>query len=452
MAQIKLRKLISKGAAAVIIKDYLNNLGVPVTIEDGEGMLEEWRTENNTEKSFPIKCGEDIIGWIACGEKSEAASLFLTYIINSEKEKKELASETLELYKEINLLYKLSEKLTSPLDFNMVVRTVLDEAMKHIDSTFSTIILINEETGKFEIISQFYKKDGFNIILRSDEPTVIFSDDFLRNIIFKKRAEIISDINVEQIHIKNNMRVSEIICAPLMIKNNAIGMMVIGHKNAAGYNAKDLKLFNTITVQAAFAIENSRLYKIQNETLFDTVQTLADTMERRDIYTAGHSKRVANYCVYIGKAMGMQQVELIKLKLAAMLHDIGKVGISDWILVKHDNIKGKDLETVKKHPEFGAQIIFGIKRLRDVVPVIRGHHERYDGLGYPDGLHGEEIPLFARIISVADAYDLMVAGRGSNKAMSGDNAVEELRDNAGKSFDPNIVEVFITCLPNICEI
>jgi HD-GYP domain-containing protein (c-di-GMP phosphodiesterase class II) len=273
----------------------------------------------------------------------------------------------------------------------------------------------------------------------------------LRNIVLKKRAEIISDINVEQIHIKNNTRISEIICAPLMVKNNDIGIMIIGHKNAIGYNAKDLKLFSTITIQAAFAIENSRLYKMQNETFFDTVQTLADTMEKRDVYTAGHSKRVANYCVYIGKAMGMQQVELIKLKLAAMLHDIGKVGISDWILVKHDNIKGKDLETVKKHPEFGAQIVLGIKRLRDIVPAIRGHHERYDGLGYPDGLRGEEIPLFARIISVADAYDLMVNGRGNSKVMSEDNVVIELRDNAGKSFDPHIVDAFISCLPSIHE-
>ncbi len=192
----------------------------------------------------------------------------------------------------------------------------------------------------------------------------------------------------------------------------------------------------------AIAIENAHLYEELRETFFDTAEALAETIEKRDPYTGGHTRRVMNYSYTIGKAMGLSKKELDDLRLASILHDIGKIGVRDDILMKEARLTAEENEKMTKHSTYGAEILAHIRQLKDIIPGVRGHHERIDGKGYPDNLRSSDIPLIARIIAVADTFDAMTSDRPYRKAHSPDAALRELIKCSGKQFDAEIVVVF----------
>jgi HD-GYP domain-containing protein (c-di-GMP phosphodiesterase class II) len=150
-----------------------------------------------------------------------------------------------------------------------------------------------------------------------------------------------------------------------------------------------------------------------------------------------------NYSIVIGKAMGLSKKEIENLRLAAILHDVGKIGVRDNILLKEDKLDPEELEKMNMHPQYGADILNHVKKLKDIIPGVRGHHERVDGKGYPDNLRDGDIPTIARIIAVADTFDAMTTDRPYRKAMSSETAFEELRKNSGIQFDKDVVEAFI---------
>ncbi|MBI5026932.1 MAG: HD-GYP domain-containing protein, partial [Nitrospirae bacterium] len=163
-------------------------------------------------------------------------------------------------------------------------------------------------------------------------------------------------------------------------------------------------------------------------------------------WTRGHSERVTEYALKIGRALGLSDGEMEKLRIAGLLHDIGKIGTYDGVLDKPGQLTDEEYEVVKRHPGKGADVLSPISQLGDIIPWIRGHHERYDGKGYPDGLKGEEIPLQARILSVADAYDSMTAERPYRKTPGREKAIEELKRYSGIQFDPEVVDIFLKVL------
>ncbi len=169
---------------------------------------------------------------------------------------------------------------------------------------------------------------------------------------------------------------------------------------------------------------------------------LAATVDAKDPYTLTHSKGVAEIAETIGEAAGLSEKQLSDLRDAALLHDIGKVGVPDAILTKPDNLSGEEWKIMQTHAAEGARIVGFVKELSPLVPLIRHHHERYDGTGYPDGLKGEAIPLGARVLCIADAYDTMTTPRGYREVLSQEDALEELRWCSEKQFDPVLVEAF----------
>ena len=176
------------------------------------------------------------------------------------------------------------------------------------------------------------------------------------------------------------------------------------------------------------------------------MQTLATTIEAKDEYTRGHSYRVAEYAALIAKELGWSQDEIINLKHAAHLHDIGKIGIPDSVLNKPTQLTEDEDNLLKKHTIIGAEILKDVTLIPHVVEVTRNHHEHYDGSGYPDGLAGTEIPIYARIIAVADCYDAMNSRRIYRNALSQDEIYEEILKNKGTQFDPEIADIFLTLL------
>lgn len=199
---------------------------------------------------------------------------------------------------------------------------------------------------------------------------------------------------------------------------------------------------------AIYARDLSRTYRNLRETqakleasYFATLSALAATLEARDSYVDGHSRSVASCAWQIGLRMGMAVERLEALRRAALLHDIGKIGIPDSVLKKPGRLTESQQRQMRQHPELGYQMLSGLGFLEEVLPAIRHHHERFDGHGYPLALAGTRIPLFARILSVCDAYDAMTSDRPYRTAMSTSQAIEEIRKQMGAQFDPEIAEI-----------
>lgn len=185
--------------------------------------------------------------------------------------------------------------------------------------------------------------------------------------------------------------------------------------------------------------ENLRL----QENSLHVLRAMVNALEQRDAYTAGHSQRVTEITVALGREIGMPEEEVKALRLASMIHDLGKIGIKDKILHKPRSLDGEEYSTIKSHPERAARIIEPLDFLKDTIPIILHHHERYDGTGYPDGLKGEEIPIGARIVMVADTFDAMTSSRAYRRAISAEEADAELRSCRGRQFDPKVIDLFL---------
>jgi HD-GYP domain-containing protein (c-di-GMP phosphodiesterase class II) len=208
------------------------------------------------------------------------------------------------------------------------------------------------------------------------------------------------------------------------------------------YSAEDLKLFTTLASLAAVAMENAGLYEQLQEAFYTTIYTLAETIEKRDPYTGNHTKRVMEYSLAIGRTLGLAEEEMTRLQLGAVLHDVGKIGVRDSVLLKESSLTDEEFEQIKRHPVYGEEMIGRIHRLRTAIPGVRQHHEKFNGQGYPDRLKGEEIDITARIIAVADAYDAMTTDRPYRRGLTIDEAFSELKKFSGSQFDPEVVDAF----------
>jgi putative nucleotidyltransferase with HDIG domain len=181
------------------------------------------------------------------------------------------------------------------------------------------------------------------------------------------------------------------------------------------------------------------------EVTLPTVLSLVEVLDMRHASTAEHSITVGRYCYQIAVAMGLSTEQVDRLRLAGILHDIGKIGIADAILLKEDALGANELSEIQRHPELGARVLANAG-MRDIAGWVLAHHERPDGTGYPEGIRGDQIPFQARILAVADAFEAMVAERVYSPAMSKPEAVAELRRHSGTQFDPEVVEAFLSTL------
>jgi putative nucleotidyltransferase with HDIG domain len=189
-----------------------------------------------------------------------------------------------------------------------------------------------------------------------------------------------------------------------------------------------------------------KLYVDMRKNYYDTVKALINTIEAKDSYTSGHAARVGEYAVAIATEMNMSLKQVDRIRNAALLHDIGKIGINDNILNKEEKLSDLEFEVIKRHPSIGYDIISDIGFLSDVMSIVRNHHERWDGKGYPDGLKGEEISLETCVLTIADSFDAMTTDRPYRKALTVEEALDEIRKNSGTQFNPDIVEISVKVL------
>lgn len=364
---------------------------------------------------------------------AERALFVENILLKEEVEKgKQLQKVNQELQEKINevatlnlILQKLNQATNSKELFDILVQ--LSGEVTHCDVVH--FCFITPEMEEYEIITSFYRNGG------SSGNGVKGVE---KNIIRK-----VADEGIPFLSRRNNGNGS-FVAIPLKIRSKVFGLLYAIVRNAEwNFSEKDLYFLNFLTEKASFLVENLALYENIYTNLLSTLYAFVETIEARDPYTKQHSTMVSNYAMLIAAAYGCSQNEIDQLNVAGNLHDIGKIGIPDNILLKPGRLTDEEFKIIQKHPVIGSNIIGHFGMWTDEQKIIRHHHERYDGRGYPDGLKGQEIPTLSRILSVADVFDALTTDRAYRKKMDTDVAVQIIRENIGSQFDPEIGEVFL---------
>ena len=362
---------------------------------------------------------------------------------------------------QLEALNRFSGLLNSTLDTQVIREKALQATCDLLRCETASLLLIDKEKG------DLYWETALGTMGNELKKTVRLPIDdrsIAGYVAMRGESLIINDVYNDPRHnkkvaSKGGFKTLTMVCVPLRAKDKVIGVLQAINKLATipprssrhtwpDFYEDDKQLLETLSHQVAIAIENASLYGEIKKIFFGTVEALAEAIEKKDRYTGGHTKRVVYYSMCIAKYLNLTPEAIERVKLGAILHDVGKIGIEDKILKKDAPLDPQEWKVMQTHPEQGFDIMGRVEGLRDVIGGMRFHHERWDGKGYPLGLKGEEIPFLARIIAVADTYDAMVSTRPYRKGLDPKIAYHEIIRYSGSQFDPTVVEAFKKAFQN----
>jgi response regulator RpfG family c-di-GMP phosphodiesterase len=322
--------------------------------------------------------------------------------------------------KEMTNMYRISAKFNRLKLQENIFEKILDVVCEVFEGRSSAYYIIDGE-----------KKEIVPITVRGEER-------------FKKRIDLPEGLFDELSSQKRHLRIGGTIFVPVVIRNQCVGLIGLEEKkNGMGTQEEELFLLKLIAENSSSQIENRMLYESLFNGVLQTLKSLITSIHMRDAYTEGHCTRVAKYAVKLAEFMNVPEYDRHALEIVAPVHDVGKIGIPDSILLKPERLSDKEYEIIKNHTIYGEKIISTFEILSNEAIIVRHHHERYDGKGYPDHLGSKDIPLCSRIIAVCDAYDAMVTERPYKKALSKEEALSEIRRCRGTQFDPDVAHGFL---------
>ncbi len=350
-----------------------------------------------------------------------------------------LTQELVRSYEELAILYDLSSRLGTQSRLDEICRIIEEEVQKVLPVTNLAILLVDEAQGL--ISSQYARSDQGKV----HPPFHLKQGEGITGQVLETRApRLVCDVESDPLFRKVTYPVRSLLCAPMIVQDKVIGTInASDRRSGEEFTSYDLKLLSAIASEAGIAIGNARLLTEMKNLFLSTVKSLVSAIDAKDDYTHRHSQRVARYSVAIAAEMGLSPNDQEEIQLAALLHDVGKIGTPEDILLKPGTLTKEEWLEMKKHPLHSVQILEQIKPFEKIARWVRHEHERYDGLGYPDGIKGDEIPMPSRIIAVADAYDAMTSDRHYRKRMSKAMALERIRQSSGTQFDPQVVKAFL---------
>jgi len=352
-----------------------------------------------------------------------------------------------ELQREVERLKSLldiSLKFGSTLDLQEILNLIMEIAKKTLDAEASSIFQIDEEKRELFFVVATGEKGKEAKTIR-----IPWGKGIAGWVAEHGKPLLVPDVSkdprfFQDVDKKTGFKTKSILAVPLIRKGKVIGVAeVINKKGGGEFTVEDTILFEAIAEQAAVAMENAKLYSQLENLFLSSIRAIVNAIEEKDEYTRGHTGRVTEYSLLIGKRLGLSNDEIKTLELSALLHDVGKIGIPDSILRKPGRLTDEEYAVIKSHPLRGVKILEPIENIRHILPGIRHHHERYDGKGYPDGLKGKKIPFYARIIAVADAFDAMTSDRPYRKGLPIEIARKEIEENRGTQFDPECADAFL---------
>jgi HD-GYP domain-containing protein (c-di-GMP phosphodiesterase class II) len=343
----------------------------------------------------------------------------------------------------LDLLFEVGKKASSASEVSRVVDEIVPMTKHALRASASSLLLLDEE--RQELFFEFADGDAEQTL----KPIRISVQSGIAGWVARHREPIIvNDAANDERFCKDIDRSTgfltrSIMCAPLMANGRLVGVIEVLNKlDGSDFDGKDLETLMAVASTAAISLENARLHEAVMDGYRRTVKALAAAIDAKDPYTCGHSQRVKEYALLAGRFLVMAREELKAVEYAGILHDVGKIGIVDSTLRKPCQLAPDEWVIMRSHPSIGANIIGDAPFLGKARELVLHHHEKYDGTGYPSQLRREAIPLGARLIAVADAFDTMTTDRAYRSAFSVDYALNELRKCVGTQFCPLAVEAF----------
>ncbi len=328
-------------------------------------------------------------------------------------------------YEELSLLYNITSEF-----LGLTVDEITEKVLQIIEKTFG-----------YKISAILFFDSERNLYLKASrgEPEVEYilrEKPLIEKVVADKKTRAFCK------YLDGGGEEVSILVSPLRGKKRDIGALVILQRPPKEFFSNEIKLINTLTGQAGLFIENSLIYSEFEELLTGSINCLIKALEASSPWTAGHTERVTYYAMGIGREMNLSKEELERLKIVSLLHDIGKIGVPDYILNKPDRLDEEETLIIKGHTSKAEEILLPLRPYEKVLKEIKYHHERWDGKGFY-GLKGEEIPLLARILAVADAFDAMTTDRPYRPRFSLEEALSEIENGSGTQFDPEVVKAFL---------
>jgi len=463
----------AKGLSEEIIQKVKVKLGERIAgrvAQKGEGLLlieddgfefEDVRKKGKIKSaiSVPLKANGKVIGVLNLSKLS-SDSPFTPHdkkIISIFTVLSTVAIENVGLYQEaekglgeLSRIYELSCSLGTLINEEEILELIFTHLRKMIKFDMALLLLLQKDNRRVIVFSEGHAGEE---LIKKEKQALI--DTFLGLTKTKARLE---DVSIDKERFQGRFSkevfsgpVKSQLNVPLMVKGEVIGVFSIKSLKEKVFTKSDLRLFSILANQTAIALENAWTYADTQKIYASTIEALATEIEVRNPYTRGHSERVSKYAVIVGKKLGMPQKELLLLHYAGTLHDLGKIGIEDAVVNKTTFLTDEEYTCMKEHPIKSTNVVKPIEFLHLIVPAIRHHHERFDGFGYPDGIKGEEIPFYARILAVVDSFDAMTSDRPYRAAKSFKEAVAEIRKCSGAQFDPAAVAAFLEVIKDLGE-
>ena len=343
--------------------------------------------------------------------------------------------------KEQEALLEIGLELASTLDLRRVLSLALTKAEEFCRAETSSIWELDEATGEL-----FFRVVRGRAAPEIENLRIPVGQGIVGAVAASGRAETINDVANDprwRGDASEQFDTRAILAVPLTARGKVVGVLQllnpVGKDAFSDLDSHRMQLFAGPLAQA---LENARLYAAQQRVFVETVTALSEAVEKRDPYTGGHLHRVVAYSLLLGRELGLDTEALESLALGATLHDIGKIGVPDQVLLKPSALSDDEAAAMRRHPLDGAEIVSRIETLHEILPIVRSHHERIDGRGYPDGLAGDAIPLAARIVAVADTFDAMTTSRPYRKALTYDVAAQEIVRHGGAQHCATVVAAF----------
>lgn len=364
-----------------------------------------------------------------------------------EKKYRKKKNELMTVKRELQDIFKVNRSIISTVDLEKVSSLITRLTCELMHTDICILRLFDEDKKNLLVSATYSIGNGLTKrleIVRLGEGVCSISAKMMKPLTI---YNIDKDPRVKYRELMKKEGLRSFLALPIIFKDKVLGVISTGSKKTMRFCEEEIEVLNIFASQAAIAIQESKHYDDIHINYFNTIHALILTIEARDPYTRGHTERVTKYAIEIARALKMHRAELEVLRYAAEMHDVGKIGISDSILNKPGKLDPEERAMVELHPVKGVEILEPLEFLKPAIPAVRHHHERYDGMGYPDGLDKNRIPLMARILACADAFDAMTSNRPYRKRkLTAEEAVAEIRSNSGSQFDPFIANLFIKVL------
>lgn len=355
-----------------------------------------------------------------------------------------------QINKQINRLLalrKIDEAITSSFDLRLILNALLSQALEQLQVDAADILLLNEDLYRLD----YFTGQGFRVS-PTETMQIPLNNSYTGRAVLERRLVQIADLKAYPL-LNRKMPGEGFVSyygIPLINKGKVNGVLEIFHRAPLRPDPEWMSFFETLAGQAAIAIDNATLFqKLQRSNLElglaynATIEGWSRALDLRDKETEGHTQRVTEMTLKLARYMGMPEEQLVHIHRGVLLHDIGKMGAPDSILLKPGPLTEEEWEIMRRHPQLAYDWLAPISFLQQALEIPYCHHEKWNGMGYPRGLKGEEIPLSARIFAVADVWDALTNDRPYRKAWSKEEALEYIRGNSGRHFDPQVVEAFL---------